>query len=765
MSASTTDTALVRGLDTLRAADAPAVGGKAANLGELIASGFPVPPGFVLPADAYLDAMAAAGVRDELRALHDRALTATDPADLDALCAEAAAKVRAAGMPDRLADAVRAAYAALGTDGHEAFVAVRSSAVGEDSADDSFAGMNATFTNVRGAEELIGRIIDCWASAYGQRVVAYRAGRGSAAEPAVAVVVQVMVAAERAGVAFTAHPVTGRTDVVVVEAALGQGEVVVSGAVQPDTYELAATPGTPLRGMHIGEQTHEIVRGPDGVDIAVDLDPELARARVLDDEQAAAVARLALRVQEHFGVPQDVEWAFHGDALWLLQARPITTLAGDRSRRPLVTGLPASPGRASGPVRVLTSPEEGARLQTGDVLVAPMTNPDWLPTVRRAAALVTDSGGTTCHAAIVARELGVPCVVGARDATTVLHDGQAVTVDGGTGEITAGAAAKAASEPVSAAPATTTPRTPPARVDVPIATKLYVNLAMPDQAAAVAAGPVDGVGLVRAEFMLTEALGGRHPREVIARGEQQLFVDVMTASLLKITEAFAPRPVVYRTTDLRSNEFRGLAGGEAHEPVEHNPMIGYRGAYRYLREPDLFALELQVLAQVRERTPNLHLMIPFVRTRWELEACLELVDASPLRHHRGLHRWVMAEVPSVLHRLPEYVELGIDGVSIGSNDLTQLMLGVDRDSTECAELYDETDEAVLAAVRDIVATARQLGITSSLCGQAPSVHPGYVDHLVEAGITSVSVNPDAVPAARAAIAAAERRLLLDAARR
>jgi pyruvate,water dikinase len=356
----------------------------------------------------------------------------------------------------------------------------------------------------------------------------------------------------------------------------------------------------------------------------------------------------------------------------------------------------------------------------------------------------------------VARELRVACVVGTRDGTTALHDGQRVTVDGGTGEVLP-------AERSTRSGAAATPVVGPAE-PAPQATRLYVNLAMPDLAEQVAALPVDGVGLLRAEFMLTDALGGRHPREVLARGEQEQFVSAMSESVQRITEAFAPRPVVYRTTDLRSNEFRGLKGGATYEPEEHNPMIGYRGAYRYVREPDLFALELRVLAEVRDRTPNLHLMLPFVRTRWELEACLEIVDAGPLGAHRGLHRWVMAEVPSVLHWLPAYVDLSVDGVSIGSNDLTQLVLGVDRDSEVCAEVYDETDPAVLAAIGQIVATARQLGITSSLCGQAPSAHPEFTEHLVRAGITSISVNPDAVGPARAAIGAAEQRVLLAAAR-
>jgi pyruvate, water dikinase len=752
----------VRALADITAGDAESVGGKAANLGELVHAGFPVPPGFALPATAYLEAMTRAGVRERLAELHRRAVAAVDaPAELESWCAQAASAVRTAGMPPELADAVREAYAAL-PDGSAGgvLVAVRSSAVGEDGADTSFAGMNATFTNVCGVDALLSRIVDCWASVFGARVVAYRASRGSSAEPAIAVVVQAMLEAERAGVAFTADPATGRRDVVVVEAALGQGEVVVSGAVEPDTYQLSVR-GPRLRAVRVGHQSHRIVRGPDGADRTEALEPDRADARVLSDQEAVEVAELALRVQQHFGSPQDVEWVLDGQRLWLVQARPITTLSGSaaatETERPLLRGLAAAPGRVTGAARVLTSPTEAAALRAGEVLVAPMTNPDWLPTIRRAAALVTDSGGSTCHAAIVARELRVPCVVGTRDATAMLRDGQWITVDGGTGEVFA-----AAGPP---APVAATDRTPPAVSAVEaVGTRLYVNLAMPDLAEETAALPVDGVGLLRAEFMLTEALGGRHPREVIARGEQARFVTDMAAALLRITGAFAPRPVVYRTTDLRSNEFRELRGGAAHEPVERNPMIGYRGAYRYLREPDLFALELEALAEVRDRTPNLHLMLPFVRTRWELEACLDLVDASPLGRHRGMHRWVMAEVPSVLHWLPDYVQLGVDGVSIGSNDLTQLVLGVDRDSEVCAEVYDETDPAVLAAIGQIIGTARRLGITSSLCGQAPSSRPGFADHLVAAGITSISVNPDAVGPARAAIAAAERRMLLEAAR-
>ncbi|MCV7213376.1 phosphoenolpyruvate synthase [Mycolicibacterium canariasense] len=753
----------VRDLADIRLTDADQAGGKGANLGELIAAGLPVPPGFVVTCDAYRASMRAGGVDAELAAVHREALgIVDDPARLDELCRRMRELVHSADPTPELRDAIVAAYHALGP---HALVAVRSSAAGEDGRDASFAGMNRSVTNITGEHDLLDAVAGCWASLFTPRVLTYRAARGFTEAPEMAVVVQRMIAADRAGVAFTADPSTGNRGHLVIEAAFGQGEVVVSGKVQPDTYVVEKATGRVV-DTNIGIKPFKIVRGDDGRDAVVELDPDHVNAQVLSDEDLHRITELAIAAERHYRDPQDIEWAIEGEAAWLVQARPITTLGSaptatvapdERPSRDgvLLNGLPAAPGTAGGRVRVLRTPADGPLLRDGEVLVAPMTNPDWLPTIRRAAALVTESGGMTCHAAIVARELSVPCVVGARSATTLLKTGALVTVDGTHGQILDSAVAA----PVSVVTA------PPGGSAAPVtATRIYVNLAFPDTAEAVAAGDVDGVGLLRAEMMLTDALGGRHPRTLIARGEQSTLVTAMTTSIGRIAAAFAPRPVVYRATDFRSNEFRNLAGGQDFEPVEHNPMIGYRGCYRYVKEPDLFTLELTALAEVRDQYPNVHLMIPFVRTRWELDECLQLVDGSRLGRQRGLHRWIMAEVPSVVHWLPTYIGMGIDGVSIGSNDLTQLMLGVDRDSEICAEVFDEADAAVLDAIGSIVATARKFDIPSSLCGQAPSSNPAFAERLVRMGITSISVNPDAVAKTRRAVAAAEQRLLLDVVR-
>jgi pyruvate,water dikinase len=730
--------------------DVQLVGGKGANLGEMLRSGFPVPSGFVVTAEAYRQCMAEANVDARLAEISRQAGDAS-PDDVARLAQEARDLVASVGVPDHLVQSITDSYASS-CGGQR--VAVRSSATAEDTAETSFAGMNESFTNVT-EQDLVQRITDCWVSLFGERVVSYRAEQGLADEPAIAVVVQIMVASERSGVMFTCDP--ARPDEVMIEAAFGLGEVVVSGSVEPDTYRLDRdTAG--IREIRIGHKSHQITSGADG-DVHEPIEGLDAWKRVLSDREIHDVGSIGLNIEAHYGAPQDIEWAYVADELFIVQSRPITTLdeARPETDAPLLRGLGVGSRVASGAVRVLHSPKDGHRLLDGEVLVADMTSPDWVPTMRRAAALVTDAGGSTCHAAIVSRELGLPAVVGTRRATADLRDGDIVTVDAQRGMVVAGSGAVShpvvLEHPIASVSSTE-----------PLATRLYVNMAIADRAEEIAALDVDGVGLLRGEFMVTEALGGVHPRALIAEGGQGEFVSRMSNELSRIAGAFAPRPVVYRTMDFRTNEFRGLVGGDEYEPDEQNPMIGYRGCYRYLHDVETFSLELETIARVRDEFSNLHIMIPFVRTKWELEACLDAISVSRLGRQSGLKIWVMAEVPSIIARLEEYAALGIDGVSIGSNDLTQLMLGVDRDSEMLAELFDARDPAVLWAIEHIIDACHRAGITSSLCGLAPSADPEFAELLVRMGITSISVDADAVDSARRVLGAAERRILLEHAR-
>ncbi|HEX7122821.1 MAG TPA: phosphoenolpyruvate synthase [Gemmatimonadaceae bacterium] len=763
-----TEPRLIRTFEEIDRRDLPLVGGKGANLGEMTRAGFPVPPGFVVTIDAYQRAWDESGlgeaVSEELRQLN-----VADPASLQESAARIRRLVAEIAIPEELRDQIVRAYRALAREGEDTpAVAVRSSATAEDTTEFSFAGMFESFLNVRGEEALLRAVRSCWASTFGARVLFYRVTQGMSAEMPVAVVVQRMVHSDASGVMFTVDPATHDRSRMVIEAAWGLGEVVVGGLVTPDRYVLDKE-SMRLVQREIGRKEFLLTRDAEGTTIRVDLTGDArATAPVLTDQELETLGALGRAVEHHYGIPQDIEFAIEQGRVWLTQSRPITTLGEKAAERPpataapqqvLVRGLGASPGVAAGVARVLLETSDAATLQKGEVLVTRMTSPDWVPIMRRAAAIVTDAGGMTSHAAIVSRELGIPCVVGTGDGTRRVAHGTVVTVNGRDGTVIAGDVTAAATPRVSAA-------APAARqvVSTVTATRLYVNLGEPDRAEEVARQDVDGVGLLRAEFMLLEALDRTHPRKLIADGRSDEFVQRMTEKLEIFARAFAPRPVIYRATDFRSNEFRGLTGGEAFEPQEENPMIGYRGCYRYTREPDLFALELRALHAARARHRNLHLMIPFVRTGWEMRECKRLIDQSPLAHERDFELWVMAEVPSIVSWLEEYARLGVTGVSIGSNDLTQLVLGVDRDSEIVAPLYDERDRAVLDTIHAIIKESHRLGLTCSICGQAPSVHADYAERLVRWGIDSISVNPDAIDAARRQIAAAEQRLLLAAAR-
>ncbi|HEY7455242.1 MAG TPA: phosphoenolpyruvate synthase [Thermoleophilaceae bacterium] len=753
-----TDTA-VRDFTELLRADVPFAGGKGANLGELTAAGLPVPPGFVVGAPAYAEFVDSTGLRERIATTLEQ-LDVDDTAALEAASAEIRAAIEATQVPGDLAAAIATAYAGLG-DGNPP-VAVRSSATAEDTASASFAGMNETYLNISGPDAVVDAVRRCWASLFGGRTVFYRAKRGlGQADMDIAVVVQRQIASTRAGVMFTIDPATGSTDRLVIEGSFGLGEAVVSGQVSPDRWVVAK--GTLHSLAHETRHKELVIEGsPDGQGTVTRAaaDSE-ADAPVLSDDEVRRLAELGQHIEEHYGSPQDTEWAFDADGqVYILQSRPVTTTghAAGEAGELLLRGLGAAPGAASGRVRIVAGLADAGALADGEVLVTHMTAPDWVPLMRKAAAIVTDSGGMTCHAAIVSRELGIPCVVGTGDATTRLRDGEEVTVDAGRGIVTEGRSA----EPAAVAGAAGAPAATAAPVT---ATRLLVNLSEPSQVDHAAALDVDGVGLLRAELMILEALEGTHPRRLIEEGRTEEFIQRMADALTSFASGFAPRPITYRTIDFRTNEFRGLAGGDEFEPEEANPMIGYRGAFRYVREPDLLGLELEAVKRVYDAgLDNLHVMLPFVRTVPELEECVRLVADSGLGSRRGFELWVMAEVPSVLFNLERYAALGIAGISIGSNDLTQLLLGADRDSEILAEVFDERDPAVVSYLQELIPRARALGLSTSICGQAPSVHPEYAELLVRAGIDAVSVNMDAVGRARRLLAAAERRVLLEAAR-
>jgi pyruvate,water dikinase len=560
---------------------------------------------------------------------------------------------------------------------------------------------------------------------------------------------------------FTVEPVTSDPKKITIEAVYGLGEGIVSGEISPDLY-IVDKESLGILSKAVIPQTRMITQAEgsdgahEGANAWVEVQEPLASTSKLTDSEIRELARIGRDVEEHYGSHQDIEWAYENGKFYLTQSRPVTTMRdhgddeGEEESAPIIlTGQPASPGVGVGKVRVVLDPNDIDIVRPGDVLVAEMTTPDFVPAMKRATAIVTERGGRTCHAAIVSRELGIPCVVGAHGATQLEIDRE-VTVDGARGNIHEGRAearlAWAERQKERYARAATLKTT----------TRLYVNLAEPELADRVAARHVDGVGLLRAEFIVAQI--GTHPRMFIDEGRPEEYTRQLAEGISEFCKAFNPRPVVYRLTDFKTNEYANLRGGAQYEASEENPMIGYRGASRYIKEPDLFRLEVDALKQVRKDYRNLYVMIPFVRTPAELKGVKQLLAEHGLIRGDDFKLWMMVEVPSNVIILDKFIDVGIDGISIGSNDLTQLVLGIDRDSEMLADSFDERNEAVMAAIQTAVAVARRRGITVSICGQAPSVYPEVTEKLVEWGMTSVSVSPDMIDQTREIIANAEAKL-------
>ncbi len=728
--------------------DIPLVGGKGANLGEMTNAGIPVPQGFIVTAGAYFDFVDKAGLNDKMRALLNP-VDVHDSKQLQEVAAEVQEVIQSAPMSAELAKEIEQAYVKMG----KGLVAVRSSATAEDLPEASFAGQQATFLNVQGEKDVVKAVQDCWASLFGARAIFYRQEQGfDHFKVGIAVPVQRMVQSEAAGVMFTVEPNTSDRTKITIESVLGLGEMIVSGDVTPDHYLINKADMKILK-KEIKKQEWKLVRDisgkSDDPNIKIDLTPAEQNAQKITDEDITFLAKIGKRLEDHYGIAQDVEWAKENNEIFIVQTRPVTTIkettgaAYEIDAPVLVSGAAASPGVASGPVKIVPDPSQIDKVLKGDVLVAEMTTPDFVPAMKRAVAIVTDRGGRTAHAAIVSRELGIPCIVGSENATAILKDGQVITVDGSNGKVYEGKIEVKSDVIIRA------------RGEVKTKTKLLANLAQPDIVDRVATRDVDGIGLLRAEFMVAEI--GEHPSAMIEQGRGNEFTEKLAHELMKFAAAFHPRQVVYRTNDFKSNEYKALKGGDKFEEDEENPMIGYRGASRYITDIETFKLELDAIKKVREQYDNLWVMIPFVRTVAELESTVKIMAEEGLKRSDTFKLWMMCEVPSNVILLEKFLAVGIDGISIGSNDLTQLTLGIDRDSSKLAETFDERNEAVMLSIEKVVRTCKSLGVTCSICGQAPSVYPEITEKLVEWGVTSVSVSPDMIDITRDIIAAAEAK--------
>lgn len=768
----------IKWFDEIGKEDVGIVGGKGANLGELTSFGLPVPPGFCVTAEAYTKFIKYAEL-DEVVKLLMEAVDVENVDDLTNASKEIQTKIREKDFDPELEEEILRAYREfsenIGVKDPE--VAVRSSATAEDLPDASFAGQQDTYLHISGEEELLNHIRDCFASLWTSRAIYYREKQNyDHFDVALSVVIQKMVNSEKSGVMFTANPINNSKDEMMINASYGLGEAVVSGIVTPDEYIIDKKTKKVIE-KNISEKEYMVIKNENGVgtrtvNVKDVLGEDAIKAEALAPEELNTLIERGLKVEKLYGSVQDTEWGFDADTkeFYFLQSRPITTLEEEKEEK-LVTlckGLPASPGIGRGKVKLIKDISEINLVEEGDVLVTAMTNPDMVPAMRKCAGVVTDEGGRTCHAAIVSRELQIPCIVGAKNATKSLKTGDNVTVDAVRGIVYEGEVLKEKAEKK-----TESQSSGPSLGNIDelrnlfaptTATKIYMNLGEPGLIDKYKNLPMDGIGLMRTEFIFTNMIGA-HPMYLVKTGQGDLMVDKLAEGISKVAQAIYPKNLVVRTSDFRTNEFRGLKGGDEVEPIEANPMIGWRGVSRYI-SPEYekgFRLECQAIKKVREEygLTNVIVMLPFVRTPQELKVVKGIMAEEGLVQSKNFKIWIMAEVPAVVLQAEEFAEL-VDGFSIGSNDLTQLVMGADRDSGILNNMgyFDERNDAVKIALKTIIDAANKKGITCSICGQGPSQYPELAEFLVECGITSMSVNPDTVEYTRRLVASVEQKIIL-----
>ncbi|TFF84543.1 MAG: phosphoenolpyruvate synthase [Promethearchaeota archaeon] len=733
------------------------VGGKGLNLGLMVSQDFPIPPGYVITAKTYFNFIKDQDIDAKIKNILNR----IDIENTDALqeaSNDIGKLILERNFNEDLKERLYKQFDKLKGDSDNLFVAVRSSATAEDLPEASFAGQQDTYLGVD-RSNYIEAVKKCWASLFTARAIYYRENNNfDHMKVGIAVIVQKLVESKISGVAFTRHPSSGDNEVI-IEAGLGLGEAVVSGSITPDSYEIDPDDWR-IKNKEVSNQSIKIVREKNTTK-EIELNEDEANEQKLQDKEIVKLAKICKDIEAYYDEPQDIEWAY-SDKLYIVQSRPITTIKKKKSRESeefsgeiILRGLAASPGVGSGEVKIIKEASELSKIEKGNILVTSMTTPDMVPGMKRSAAIITDEGGMTSHAAIVSRELGVPCIVGSSEATKTLENGEVVTVDGKQGLVYRGR-----QEDLIEKEEEKDKKVQKEKVAIITGTNVYVNLSSPEAASTVASRNVDGVGLFRAEFIAAQI--GMHPDKAVEQGRKGEWIDKMAEGMKEVASAFNPRPVIYRTLDFKTNEYRALPGGKKYEPKENNPMIGYRGCFRNLDDREVFEMELKAIKKVRNdyNLKNFHVMIPFVRTTWELEQIIEIMNENGLKRSKDFKLWIMAEVPSTVLLINEFLEF-VDGVSIGSNDLTQLILGVDRDNENLSVLFDERDPAVLKAIEMIIKACREKGKTVSICGQAPSVYEEIVIFLIKHGITSVSVNPDAIESTRSLVARVEQKMLLN----
>jgi pyruvate,water dikinase len=749
--------------------DIPIAGGKAANLGELVGAGFNVPLGFVLTTAAYDYFMQSNNlegrIADSLKGVDIQSELA-----LQAASAEIRKAFETSPMPLDLQEEILKEYSRMSKGKKPVLVAVRSSATAEDLPTASFAGQQDTFLNVGSQDDLLEKVRRCWSSLYTPRAIAYRVTKNfEHSKVKLAVVVQKMVNSEISGIMFTVDPNSEQPHII-IEAGYGLGEAIVGGQVTPDTYVVDKFHDK-IINKRIAKQTWKFARGKTGETVKEDIPADMAGVQKMTDDQILELGEIGKQIEVHYARPMDIEWCIEDGTIYVVQARPVTTLQGNGNGKKehkseakknlpiLVKGLSASPGKASGPVRQVNE-DNLEVVKKGDIMVTTMTTPDMVPAMTKAAGIVTDEGGMTCHAAIVARELGIPCIVGAGDATHKLKEDQIVTVEGGTGVVYEGAEEKKAEDKKAFEVVASVPVT---------GTKVYVNIGVPHKAEDYCKLPVSGVGLMRIEFLFTSFVQ-EHPQAMLEEGRGQELVDKLADGIAIVGKAFYPRPIILRTSDFKTNEYHEMKGGEKYEPKEANPMIGWRGCSRYVSPSytEAFKCELKAIKKVREEMglKNVMIMLPFCRTIDELKKITAMMSEVGLERNRDFKLYLMAEIPCNIFMAEEFSDW-CDGFSIGSNDLTQLTMGADRDSDILGRMgyFDERNDAIKRAIQILIDAAHKKGRTVSICGQAPSVYPEFTEFLVKAGIDSISLNPDTVISTISVIASAEQRLLLENARK